>query len=61
MVRTRKNYQRKNGVAVSFDDNACVLIQKTGEPIGTRIGGVVGIELKDKGWSKILSLAAAHV
>jgi hypothetical protein len=39
VVRTRKNYQRKDGRAISFGDNACVLINKAGDPIGSRING----------------------
>ena len=46
---------------VKFDDNACVLINKAGEPIGTRVSGVVAAELRQKQWSKILSLAPMHV
>ena len=37
VVRTAKKLQRKDGHVVRFDDNACVLINKTGEPIGTRL------------------------
>lgn len=40
VVRTAKEYQRKDGSVVKFDDNACVLINKTGEPIGTRLNGM---------------------
>ncbi|MCJ1310240.1 hypothetical protein MMC25_003902 [Agyrium rufum] len=61
VVRTKKKLQRKDGHVVRFDDNACVLINKAGEPIGTRLTGVVGSELRDKQWSKILSLAPMHV
>ncbi|MCJ1405605.1 hypothetical protein MMC11_008833 [Xylographa trunciseda] len=61
VVRTAKKLQRKDGMVVRFDDNACVLINKTGEPIGTRLTSVVGSELRDKQWSKILSLAPMHV
>lgn len=39
MVRTVKKYQRPDGSVVKFDDNACVLINKAGEPIGTRLNG----------------------
>ena len=87
--------QRKDGMVVRFDDNACALIAKNGEPLGTRINGesdqsctyqrmcigffpgwrfaslviailtagtgVVGSELREKQWSKILSLASSHV
>ncbi|KAI4257223.1 MAG: hypothetical protein LQ352_001721 [Teloschistes flavicans] len=61
VVRTAKKMQRKDGMVVKFDDNACALIGKNGEPIGTRINGVVGSELRNKQWSKILSLASMHV
>lgn len=61
VVRTAKKYQRPDGSVVSFDDNACVLINKGGEPIGSRMNGVVGKELRGKGWSKILSLAPMHL
>ncbi|KAF2400710.1 54S ribosomal protein L38, mitochondrial [Trichodelitschia bisporula] len=61
VVRTAKKTQRKDGTVVRFDDNACVLINKNGEPIGSRFNGVVGRELRDKQWSKILSLAPMHV
>lgn len=39
VVRTAKKLQRKDGSVVRFDDNACVLISKAGEPIGTRLNG----------------------
>ena len=39
VVRTAKKLQRKDGSVVRFDDNACVLINKTGEPIGSRLNG----------------------
>ena len=61
VVRTKKKLQRKDGSVVRFDDNACVLIGKNGEPIGSRLTGVVGKEVRERGWGKILSLAPAHV
>ena len=61
VVRARKETLRKDGSLIRFDDNACVLINKTGDPIGTRLTSVVGAELRDKQWSKILSLAPMHV
>jgi ribosomal protein L14 len=61
VVRTAKKLQRKDGMVVGFDDNACVLIGKNGEPLGTRVTGAVGAELRGKMWSKILSLAPMHV
>lgn len=39
VVRARKEQQRKDGGFIKFDDNACVLINKTGDPIGTRLTG----------------------
>ena len=39
IVRTAKKFQRKDGMVVKFDDNACALIGKNGEPLGTRING----------------------
>ncbi|GAB7348682.1 hypothetical protein MBLNU459_g7429t1 [Dothideomycetes sp. NU459] len=61
VVRTAKKSQRPDGSVVKFDDNACVLINKGGEPIGSRLNGLVGKELRDKKWSKILSLAPMHL
>lgn len=61
VVRTVKKLQRPDGSVVKFDDNACVLINKTGEPIGTRLNGIVGSELRKMKWSKILSLAPMHL
>jgi len=61
VVRTAKKLQRPDGSVVKFDDNACVLINKSGDPIGTRLNGIVGSELRDKKWSKILSLAPMHL
>lgn len=60
IVRTKYQIQRGDGSCVRFDDNACVLINKGGEPIGSRINGVVGAELRRKKWSKILSMAPMH-
>ncbi len=57
VVRTKYRVQRKDGSVVKFDDNACVLINKSGDPVGTRIHGVVGQELRRKKWSKLLSMA----
>lgn len=44
MVRCAKEVQRKDGMLVKFDDNACALIGKNGEPLGTRINGECGTE-----------------
>ncbi|KAI9884715.1 MAG: hypothetical protein M1823_003496 [Watsoniomyces obsoletus] len=61
VVRTAKKYQRRDGSVVKFGDNACVLVNKAGDMVGTRLSGVVGAELREKQWSKILSLAPQHV
>jgi ribosomal protein L14 len=61
VVRTRYPSQRRDGSQVKFDDNACVLLNKAGDPVGSRINGVVGSELKRKKWSKILSMAPMNV
>lgn len=63
VVRTAKETTRKqqDGRTVRFDDSACVLINNRKEPLGTRINGVVGNELRQRGWSKILSLAGKAV
>jgi large subunit ribosomal protein L14 len=58
VVRTKKEYKRDDGSYISFDDNAAVLINPdTQAPIGTRIFGPVARELREKGYSRILSLA----
>lgn len=58
VVRTAKEWKRKDGSYIRFDDNAAVIINKqTGEPKGTRIFGPIARELKDKGFQKIVSLA----
>jgi large subunit ribosomal protein L14 len=57
IVRVRKEFNRKNGIYVRFDDNAAVIIDKKGDPKGTRIFGPVARELKEKGFDKIVSLA----
>lgn len=57
VVRVHKNVKRSNGNIVCFDDNACVLIKEDKNPKGTRIFGPVARELRDKGFTKIISLA----
>ena len=57
IVRTRQATRRKDGSAVRFDDNACVIIQKDGIPKGTRVFGPVARELRGRGYQKIISLA----
>nr|ANB40235.1 ribosomal protein L14 [Koshicola spirodelophila] len=57
VVRTRKGLRRDNGIALRFDDNAAVVINKEGNPRGTRIFGPVARELREKQFTKIISLA----
>ena len=57
VVRTAKEIQRSDGSAIRFDRNAAVLINNSGEPIGTRIFGPVTRELRDRSYMKIISLA----
>jgi len=57
IVRTAKEIRRADGSAIRFDRNAAVLINKDGEPIGTRIFGPVTRELRARKFMKIVSLA----
>ncbi|HEV2306517.1 MAG TPA: 50S ribosomal protein L14 [Candidatus Acidoferrales bacterium] len=57
VVRTRKEHRRKDGTYIRFDDNAAVLINEAGEPVGTRVFGPVARELREKKFTKIISLA----
>jgi large subunit ribosomal protein L14 len=57
IVRTRKGLKRDNGTVIRFDDNAAVIINKEGTPRGTRVFGPIARELRDKNFTKIVSLA----
>lgn len=57
IVRTHKETRRKDGTYIRFDQNAAVLINDDGEPVGTRVFGPVARELRDKKFLKIVSLA----
>ena len=57
IVRTAKEIRRPDGSAIRFDNNAAVLVNNNGEPIGTRIFGPVTRELRPKNMMKIVSLA----
>ena len=57
IVRTRKEFRRKDGTYIRFDDNAAVLVNDQREPIGTRVFGPVSRELREKNFLKIVSLA----
>ena len=57
VVRVKKGIHRNDGSKVRFDNNAAVLVDDKGEPVGTRIFGPVTRELRNKGQMKIISLA----
>lgn len=57
IVRTKKEKRRTDGSYVRFDDNAAVIIDKQGNPRGTRILGPIAREIKDLGYARIASLA----
>ena len=57
VVRTKKSIHRNDGSKVKFDNNAAVLTDDKGEPMGTRIFGPVTRELRNRGQMKIISLA----
>ncbi len=57
IVRLHKEYRRKDGTYIRFDDNACVIIDAASNPKGKRIFGPVARELRDKDFMKIVSLA----
>lgn len=57
VVRVCKEHRRKDGSYIRFDENAAVLINQAGEPIGTRVFGPVARELREKNFTRIISLA----
>ena len=57
VVRTKKEVRRAYGSYIRFDDNACVLLNATGEMRGTRVFGPVARELRENKFMKIVSLA----
>ena len=57
VVRTASDIQRKDGSVIRFDKSAAVIVNKSSEPIGTRIFGPVARELRGKKFMKIISLA----
>ena len=57
VVRTNKEIRRPDGSYIRFDDNACVILNQTGEMRGTRIFGPVARELRENNFMKIVSLA----
>jgi large subunit ribosomal protein L14 len=57
IIRTKQAVRRPDGSYVRFDNNACVIIDATKNPIGTRIFGPVARELRDMNYMKVISLA----
>ena len=57
IVRVKYPVQRKDGSTIRFDDNAVVIVDNDGNPVGTRVFGPVARELREKGYMKIISLA----
>ena len=57
IVRTRRTLHRVNGMSIRFDDNAAVIVNQENNPRGTRVFGPVARELRDKNFTKIVSLA----
>ena len=57
IVRTSKTIRRNDGMYIRFDDNAAVLVNTENNPRGTRVFGPVAREIRDKNFSKIVSLA----
>ena len=57
IVRTKKIIRRQDGMYIRFDDNAVVIVNTDNNPRGTRVFGPIARELKEKGFTKIVSLA----
>ncbi|HUZ18685.1 MAG TPA: 50S ribosomal protein L14 [Spirochaetia bacterium] len=57
IVRVNKEYRRKDGTYIRFDDNACVIMDQSGNPRGKRVFGPVARELREGEYMKIVSLA----
>nr|YP_009244013.1 ribosomal protein L14 [Sporolithon durum]AMK96255.1 ribosomal protein L14 [Sporolithon durum] len=57
IVRTKQTMHRIDGISIRFDDNAAVIINQENNPRGTRVFGPIARELREKNFSKIISLA----
>ena len=57
VVRTKKTIKRQDGMGVRFDDNAAVIINTENNPRGTRVFGPIAREIRDKNFTKVVSLA----
>lgn len=56
VVRTHKEVRRLDGTYVKFDDNAVVMLNKQGQPLGNRISGPIAMECRQKRWAKVANL-----
>ena len=61
VAKTKSKLQRKTGLALSFDTNSVVLLSNQKKPLGTRIFGAIPAELREKNFSKVISLASGSV
>jgi len=61
VVRTRKEFKRKDGSTIKFDSNAAVLIDNQNEPVGNRVFGPVPVELRERKFLRVCSLASEIV
>ena len=57
VVRTRKGLQRENGITLRFEENAAVIVNAENQPRGTRLFGPIARELRERDFTKIISLA----
>lgn len=57
IIRQAREFHRKDGTSIRFDDNALVIVDKDKQPKGTRVFGPVARELREKGFQKIISQA----
>nr|WDA98995.1 ribosomal protein L14 [Sciadococcus taiwanensis] len=57
IVRTKKNIQRNDGMSIRFDENAVVILTQEGNPRGSRVFGPIARELRERNFTKIISLA----
>ena len=57
VVRTKKSIRRKNGMLIRFDDNSAVILNSENNPRGTRIFGPIAREIREKSFTKVVSLA----
>jgi len=61
IVKTKSKLERKTGLALSFDTNSVVLLSNQKKPLGTRVFGIIPKELRERRFSKVLSLASGSV